>query len=629
MKSKRTPLSGKESHLSPSKRRAFTLFIVLFPLALLLLLEVALRLLDYGPNLSLFTTLDVGGRTYHVMNPEVKQRYFAQSSFNPSTSQELFQVPKPAGTFRIFCLGGSTMVGYPYWFNAAPSSFLRDRLRRIFPSRHIEVVNVGMTAINSFAVVDMARDLLRYEPDLFLVYDGHNEFYGGLGVASHETVGGVRWITRLYLRLIHLGSFQLLRSTIGWFTRLFGGPPPGEQTGTMMEQLARGQLVPYGSSLYAQGLSAFQENLDELAEICSAGGVPLILATQVSNLRSQPPFAPADTLRADAQFWIARSLDSLGETEAASRAYSKARDYDQLRFRASSDFNEAIRSMGNRSGLGVADAESVLAAASPGGILDSTLLFEHVHPRARGYFLMAKAYQEAMRKLNVLASRDEWRAADTLDETALWESRPLTELDEVLANRRNQILTSGWPFQPASRKVPPVAPDDHLALLAEKIVTAKLTWEYAHVAAAEFYEGRRDFQRAAREYQALINQYPNVVSAYLRLGRVLSAMGRAADAEEIYRRSLSVEETAHAYRVLGKMANNEKRFPEAITLLGKAVALASGTREEAEDRYGLALVYINSGDAKRGVEELRKLLVRHSDYSPARKLLQQLQRGAG
>ncbi len=68
------------------------------------------------------------------MNPEVKSRYFARIGFNPSTSPDMFQMPKPAGTFRIFCLGGSTTVGYPYSFNVAFSSFLRDHLRGVFPS---------------------------------------------------------------------------------------------------------------------------------------------------------------------------------------------------------------------------------------------------------------------------------------------------------------------------------------------------------------------------------------------------------------------------------------------------------------------------------------------------------------
>ncbi len=68
-------------------------------------------------------------------------------------------MPKPAGTYRIFCLGGSTTVGFPYWYNGSFPSFLRDRLRRTFPERSIEIINLGMTATNSYTVVDMVRDV--------------------------------------------------------------------------------------------------------------------------------------------------------------------------------------------------------------------------------------------------------------------------------------------------------------------------------------------------------------------------------------------------------------------------------------------------------------------------------------
>ena len=665
MHSARHPATPTGTHLSPATRRVFTVVTLLLPFCLLVFLEIALRAFDYGPNIDIFRTIDVAGRTYHAMNPDVAQRYFAWSQFNPATSHELFLVPKPKETFRIFFLGGSTVVGYPYWYNAAPSTFLRDRLRTMFPSRKIEVINVGMTAINSFAVVDLSRELMRYEPDLLVVYDGHNEFYGALGVASHETVGGTRWVTRLYLKALHLRTFLLLRDVVGRITALVGTSAGRKQTGTMMEQLARGQTVPYGSPLYQRGLETFEENLRELREVCRAGGIPLILSTQVSNLRGQPPFSSGgtpgrteeeraafdsvfsagltlfsggkarealdrfreaearDTLRADAQFWIARCLDTLGEKGAAVRSYLRARDYDQIRFRTSTDFNEAIRRMSDGASVTVADIERAFAGASPDGIVDATLMFEHVHPRARGYFLMARAYQQAMRQMRVLAPAAEWTAEDSLDEEALWEKRPITVVDELLASRRNELLLSGWPFQAGNRKSTPVSPEDHLGVIAEGMVTGRLSWENAHVAAAEYFERRKEYEAAAREYRALVNQYPQTVSPYLRLGRTLLALGRREEAAEAYRQSLEIEETPAAYRALGRMANNDKRFPEAISSFRKAVALGSGTEGEAEDRYNLVLVYINSREMNRAMEELRELLARFPQYAPAKKLLQQ------
>ena len=47
----------------------------------------------------------------------------------------------------------------------------------------------AMTATNSFTTLDFARELVDCQPDLYIVYDGHNEFYGALGVASRESPG--------------------------------------------------------------------------------------------------------------------------------------------------------------------------------------------------------------------------------------------------------------------------------------------------------------------------------------------------------------------------------------------------------------------------------------------------------
>ena len=81
---------------------------------------------------------------------------------------------------RIFCLGESTMAGFPYDFHATAPSFLADRLQQMFPEDTIEVINVGLSAIGSYVILDFLRELAEYSPDLFIVYTGHNEFYGDL-----------------------------------------------------------------------------------------------------------------------------------------------------------------------------------------------------------------------------------------------------------------------------------------------------------------------------------------------------------------------------------------------------------------------------------------------------------------
>lgn len=54
-------------------------------------------------------------------------------------------------------------------------------LRTAYPEVHFEVVNAGITAINSHVVRVLAHDCAKLEPDLFIVYEGNNEVIGPYG----------------------------------------------------------------------------------------------------------------------------------------------------------------------------------------------------------------------------------------------------------------------------------------------------------------------------------------------------------------------------------------------------------------------------------------------------------------
>ncbi|MEO8168677.1 MAG: hypothetical protein ABI623_10545, partial [bacterium] len=424
------------------------------------------------------------------MNPEVKNRYFPSVTFNPSTSPDYFEIPKPKGTYRIFCLGGSTTVGYPYWYNGAFSSFLRDRLRATFPERNIEIINLGMTATNSFTVNDMARELADVEPDLLLVYDGHNEFYGAMGVASHESIARSRWLTKTYLRLIHFRTFRLLQRVMASLKGLFGRESEQTAGSTMMEKLARGQVIPLGSNLYNDGLSTYKDNLDELASIAASLKVPVLLGSQVSNLGDLSPFIsedPAsqagfsnhtdflikydlgmkynaqgqtdsalaafttasglDTMRADAHYEIARCLDALGRKADANAEYVRARDLDMLRFRMSSDFNTVMHQACDRNKMIFVDMEQAFRKHSTDSLIGRELIVEHLHPNSKGEFILAKEYAHSMQTNNLFADATHWKERDTIGDESLWRNRCLTYVDELTAQRRTVILTSGWPFK--------------------------------------------------------------------------------------------------------------------------------------------------------------------------------------
>ncbi|MGB6649601.1 MAG: tetratricopeptide repeat protein, partial [Bacteroidota bacterium] len=397
-------------------------------------------------------------------------------------------------------------------------------------------------------------------------------------------------------------------------------------------------------------------------------GIPVILGSQVSNLRDQAPFVsgdpgPAvkskvhdsintglsqwmngsidsalqsfraslayDSMRAETHYLIARCLDSLGKPQEAHGEFVKARDYDQLRFRASTDFNNTILAMSDQPGVVALDMEEVFRGFSPDSIIDLSLMFEHLHPRAFGYFLLADAYARAMRDHGLFASRDEWASADTIDAQELWEERSLTELDERTAERRTEILMSGWPFREQFPIVDAPERGDTLAMLAEKLTRSEIGWLEAHETAASYYLSRGDAENAARGYRVIINQLPLLeVQPYLKLARIYLDQQKMIEVGDVLRASLEIKPTILAYRALGDIALNSGRPGEAAHHYEKTFSFPQSPGEQVENGYLLALAYAQAGMDEQARSQTMKVLALKPDHMPAVKLLQRLsQRG--
>ena len=78
------------TELSPTKMWIFRLAAVLIPILILILLEITLRILQYGGNLSLFVPTPNPDSDYYGINREVGRRYFYVESFVPSPRKDLF-----------------------------------------------------------------------------------------------------------------------------------------------------------------------------------------------------------------------------------------------------------------------------------------------------------------------------------------------------------------------------------------------------------------------------------------------------------------------------------------------------------------------------------------------------------
>jgi hypothetical protein len=111
-------------------------------------------------------------------------------------------------------MGCSTTRGFPYEMGITFTRILNYRLQDVFPHKRIEVVNLAMAAVNSYTQADFIDEILEKKPDAILIYTGHNEYYGALGIGSIENGGNDRWLKRAHLKLVRLRTYQLIRNSL-------------------------------------------------------------------------------------------------------------------------------------------------------------------------------------------------------------------------------------------------------------------------------------------------------------------------------------------------------------------------------------------------------------------------------
>ena len=163
---------------------------------MLLLGELSLRVIGYGVPMEFVLHREVEGQTRLLSNPR-----FTWLFFEPSAARvpPPFSLParKPPGAVRVFVLGSSAAQGDPepaFGIARQLEVLLRDQYEGV----EIEVVNAAVTAVNSHYVYAAAREALRLEPDVLVVYEGNNEVVGPFGAGTVFTASArpCRWCAR-------------------------------------------------------------------------------------------------------------------------------------------------------------------------------------------------------------------------------------------------------------------------------------------------------------------------------------------------------------------------------------------------------------------------------------------------
>lgn len=595
----------------------FYLITVIAPFLLFALIEVGLRLGGYGDPAPAFIPVPGSDGKLFFLNPDLTRRYFKGAAFVPHSINDVFAAEKDPNTLRIFILGESSAAGFPFEPNGSFSRFLNLKLKLLYPQKKFEVVNLGIAAINSYAILDILDGVIAQKPDLVLVYTGHNEFYGALGAASMTSIGDSPGATRFILSMNRLRTMQLISSLFS-----SNGAPPAAPG--LMESLAKDKLVPRSSELYTAGLDQFRHNLSEIFSGLKEAGIPVIAGTLVSNLLDQPPFYP-ELSGAGEAYKKGKDLFASGKYKEALEQLQQAKDLDELRFRAPSEFNTIIRKVSEEQGALVVAVDSSFAAASNGGVVGNSLMTDHLHPNLKGYNLMADAFLSGISTKGLIKESPAIPMGSTKLDSLTALQFPFSRLDSAIAFYRLAGITSQWPFNRSGKKLELEQirkPEDFIDSLAIKSARGELTWDAAHSKAADRYIALGDVASAEKEYRVLIAQFHYIPKFYDALAQALMELKEYGKASEVLKESYALRQDAFSTKWLGILALNEGKADEARKWLLESLNYKG---DDPQTLYNLSGAFITLNDYPSAKIYIQRCLQADPKFPGAAQLAAQLQ----
>lgn len=605
--------------LKPEKEKVFWLITISLPFLVLVLLEFGLRIFNYGVNVKLFIPLPDETSKFYGINLEVSKRYFTKLGDVPTPRKDLFLKEKPKNGYRIFVLGESSAAGFPYGNNITFSRILNRRLSDTFPDKYIEIVNTAMTAINTYTQLDFLDEILEHKPDAILIYTGHNEFYGALGVGSMESLGKNRWLVKAALTLQKLKIYELVRDIINRTGNLFSNAAiddKSDPSATLMERIVQNKIIPYGSKDYELGKVQFRENLREIIQTAQSSGVKVLISELVSNVRDNEPFESVETSNypsAQKIYSTALDYEKRNEYEESQKNYYLAKDLDALRFRAPEEFNEIIHEVAADFNIPVVPMKCYFESHSPHGLIGNNLMCEHLHPNIDGYFLMADAFYNTLKKEKFI--NNEWQKENIISSSHYRYNWGYTTLDSIGASLAIKQLKGGWPFQKENGTNIALSlfkPSTKVDTIAFSILKGEKTLEQGHIELADYYESQGELEQAFKEYKALIYTVPYFDLFYEPAVKVLLSANRNLEAVELLQDLLKYQESSFAYRWIGQIQLISNNTAEGILYLEKARAMEP---QNVTLLYNLGRAYFKISRFEKGNGILSQLKYLKADFS--------------
>ena len=551
-----------------------------------------------------------------------------------------FPARKAEGVTRIFCIGGSTTYGRPYDDRTSFCGWLRLFLPLVDPSRRWEVVNAGGISYASYRVARLMEELADYEPDLFIVYSGHNEFL------EKRTYDKLLKTPELVRNLGALLSRMRLYSALYDITYERGAMLSTEVS-ALLDRSVGPEDYHRDDEMRVAVLDHYRTSLTRMTHISERAGAKLILVTPASNIGDFSPFKSepssrmsafdirnVDTLKlaatkaleegdhayaltiseqaltlddrdAELLYLKGQALRALARIEEARRVFTVARDEDVCPLRALTPVRAIVSDVARERNTGLVDFVRIVNEHSPDGIPGSELFLDHVHPTIEGNRLLALTIIQEMKRQGIVFPAATWNSTVIAEISEQLESSLDQQAHAVALKNLSNVLLWAGKHDEAERLVNLAmaatsqdgethfqkatllrrAGDNEAALVHYREAVRLAPWNPAvHKAFGVLLSeiGRKTEARV--ELETAIRLDRTLVEAHYDLGVVLGDLGEDRHAEAAYRATLELDPNhADAYNNLGVILAKRGALAAAAQQFAKALRVDPNHRNATEN----------------------------------------------
>ena len=642
--SRTCPKTGSDRPLALGKK---LLFAVLTLLVFFVVLETTLALIGIQPAYRTGDPLvGFSGRLPHFVETKDAsgQAVVRTAPGKEALNEQGFRTEKPAGTFRVVCLGGSTTYGRPFWDATSFSGWLRAYLPAADDTRNWEVINAGGISYASYRVLSVAEELAPYSPDLFVVYLGHNEFL------ERRTYGDLLERPEL-LKDVQASAYRLRTATL--IQRIAGGFSGRNRTDekpiVMGEDVDRIPLNAVGPDAYhrddrfkEQVIGHFRLSLTRLLEVAERCGAKVVLVAPASNYRHAKPFKNEHTAgltgplldewrsafreaisalqaedystahrrlercrainprHAATHYHLGQTLLALDRPREARAAFRQAIEEDICPLRAIDATLTTLQATAAARAVPLIDFQAVLEARSEFGITGENFFHDHLHLTIEANRILA---------LEIITSMEEqgWLAPK-------WTPGVRREVEQQVhaGLDRDRYARELCKLSYAMDSIG----QDHMALASVR-EALELGPDHQEVLnyALPFYSKKNRFEEIARLLEARTGRAPQDRRALSNLGETYLKMNRFAEAAGAFERLLALDpQNVEILQRAGVARSKSGHHERAAAHLREAARL---NPQSAQIQNNLGLVLATGGEHEVAIPHFERAVAQMPSLASA------------